>query len=251
MSRAVWHKCFETRHAHAAHWACPTSHYGPHRPVRGARRACRVHRGRLLEGDDDATARGVFDSLSGLAVEAVLLQAATGRPQEGGCGDVWGSTRPTCPTGGRGRGPCGALWRLASCGLCVDEDGRETEARVRVCALTEGLCEPRAAYSSDCSVELPLRPSARAAPPSGPKRLFVRLRAWEQKAGAEYHVNIMSMGMNRGKVCAPGGVLQRVQRQVACETLRESGASSGTEVACHEAASTGMDASVEHSVNGP
>ena len=126
-----------------------------------------------------------------------------------------------------------------------------TEARVCVCALTEGLCEPRAAYSSDCSVELPLRPSARAAPPSGPRRLFVRLRAWERKAGAEYHVNIMSMGMNRGNVCAPGGVLQRVQRQVACETLRESGASSGTEAACHETASTGTDASVEHSVNGP
>ena len=61
-----------------------------------------------------------------------------GRKRGGGGGEVWGSTRPTCPTGGRGRGPCGALWGLASCGLCVDEDGRETEARVydggsRVC----------------------------------------------------------------------------------------------------------------------
>ena len=34
------------------------------------------------------------------------------------------------------------------------------------------------AYSSDCSVELPLRPSARAAPPLGPSLLSRRLRAW-------------------------------------------------------------------------
>ena len=38
--------------------------------------------------------------------------------------------------------------------------------------------ERRAAYSSDCSMELPFRPSASAAPPSGPSRLFRRLRAW-------------------------------------------------------------------------
>ena len=34
------------------------------------------------------------------------------------------------------------------------------------------------AYSSDCSVELPLRPSARAAAPLGPSSLAPRLRAW-------------------------------------------------------------------------
>ena len=34
---------------------------------------------------------------------------------------------------------------------------------------------------SDCSVELPLRPSARAAPPLGPRWLDEMLRAWEQR----------------------------------------------------------------------
>ena len=48
-------------------------------------------------------------------------------------------------------------------------------------ANTQGLVRGRAAYSSDCSVELPLRPSARAAPPSGPRQLLHRLRAWEQR----------------------------------------------------------------------
>jgi hypothetical protein len=35
------------------------------------------------------------------------------------------------------------------------------------------------AYSRDCSVELPLRPSARAAAPSGPRLFRRRLRARE------------------------------------------------------------------------
>ena len=39
--------------------------------------------------------------------------------------------------------------------------------------------ESRAAYPSDCSVELPLRPSARAAAPLGPRLLLRRLRAEE------------------------------------------------------------------------
>ena len=40
--------------------------------------------------------------------------------------------------------------------------------------------ECRAAYFSDCNVVLPLSPSARAAPPSEPRLLFQRLRAWGQ-----------------------------------------------------------------------
>ena len=40
--------------------------------------------------------------------------------------------------------------------------------------------ERRAAYLSDCSVVLPLRPSARAASPSGPRPFDERLRAWER-----------------------------------------------------------------------
>ena len=38
--------------------------------------------------------------------------------------------------------------------------------------------ERQAAYLSDCSVELPLRTFAIAAPPSGPIRLHSRLRGW-------------------------------------------------------------------------
>ena len=41
--------------------------------------------------------------------------------------------------------------------------------------------ERRVAYSSDCSVELPLMPSARAAPPSGPRSFCWRLRARERR----------------------------------------------------------------------
>jgi len=37
-----------------------------------------AHRGRLLEGDADAAARGVFDGLLGLVVEVVGHQAVTG-----------------------------------------------------------------------------------------------------------------------------------------------------------------------------
>ena len=37
------------------------------------------------------------------------------------------------------------------------------------------------AYLSDCSVELPLRPSAIAAPPSGPRLLYSRLRGWDRR----------------------------------------------------------------------
>ena len=40
--------------------------------------------------------------------------------------------------------------------------------------------ECRAANFSDCNVVLPLSPSARAAPPSGPSLFPWRLRAWEQ-----------------------------------------------------------------------
>ena len=45
----------------------------------------------------------------------------------------------------------------------------------------ESRFERRVAYSSDRSVELPLMPSARAAPPSGPSRLPCRLRARERR----------------------------------------------------------------------
>ena len=48
-------------------------------------------------------------------------------------------------------------------------------------AHTRELVHRRAAYFSERSVELPLRPSARAAPPSGPRSLFRRLGARERR----------------------------------------------------------------------
>ena len=50
-----------------------------------------AHRGRLLEGNADAAARGVSDGLHGLFVEAIVLQAVTGRVAGGW--DGRGSTR--------------------------------------------------------------------------------------------------------------------------------------------------------------
>ena len=44
----------------------------------------------------------------------------------------------------------------------------------------KGGFERQSAYSSTSNVELPLIPSARAAPPSGPRSFSRRLRAWER-----------------------------------------------------------------------
>ena len=66
--------------------------------------------------------------------------------------------------------------------LRLQQRGGARMVRNQACqgALTQkqtlrGRFKPGAAYSSDCSVELPLRPSASAAPPSGPMRLSSRL----------------------------------------------------------------------------
>ena len=69
-------------------------------------------------------------------------------------------------------------------------------------ALTERLgsrFESQAAYLSDCSVEFPLRPSARAAPPLGPSLFQARLRARGNGGG-----RLVSMGIDR-KVSSRGG----------------------------------------------
>ena len=57
-----------------------------------------AHRGRLLEGDADAAARGVFDGLFGLVVEVVALQTVTGRSQGG---EMGAGTRATHPSDSR------------------------------------------------------------------------------------------------------------------------------------------------------
>ena len=64
------------------------------------------------------------------------------------------------------------------------QQGADTERR----ALGAQRFEGPAAYSSSCSEVLPLRPSARAAPPSGPRLLDEILRAWEQRRELR-HVN--------------------------------------------------------------
>ena len=64
--------------------------------------------------------------------------------------------------------------------------GAEAVLRVSMGADTKsehlgGWFERRAAYSSERSVVLAFRPSARAAPPWGPSLLERRLRAWERR----------------------------------------------------------------------
>ena len=54
-----------------------------------------AHRGRLLEGDADAAARGVFDGLFGLLVQGVALQAVTERSQGAEMGTGARATHPS------------------------------------------------------------------------------------------------------------------------------------------------------------
>ena len=54
-----------------------------------------AHRGRLLEGDADAAARGVSDGLLGLVVEVVVPQAVAERSQGGEVGSGARATHPS------------------------------------------------------------------------------------------------------------------------------------------------------------
>ena len=54
-----------------------------------------AHRGRLLEGDADAAAGGVFDGLPELVVEVVSPQAVTGKSQGGEMGAGARATHPS------------------------------------------------------------------------------------------------------------------------------------------------------------
>ena len=69
----------------------------------------------------------------------------------------------------------------------------------------ESWFEGQAAYLSDCSVELPLRPSARAAPPSGPSSLSSRLRGW----GLEVSGEPCQWALTRKRTLLGGGALER------------------------------------------
>ena len=59
------------------------------------------------------------------------------------------------------------------------------------------------AYLSDCSVELPLRPSAIAAPPSGPSWLCSRLRGVGSEMGGEPCQWALTEMRTLGRVGAP------------------------------------------------
>ena len=100
-----------------------------------------AHRGHLLECDADAAARGVSDGLLVHISEAIFNQAVS--EEQSGYGERAGVSM-----------------------------GIDTKIG--------GWFELQAAYLSDCSVVLPLRPSARAAPPLGPRLFHERLRAWER-----------------------------------------------------------------------
>ena len=76
-----------------------------------------AYRGRLLEGDADAAARGVYDGLFGLVVEAVTPQAVARRSQGAEMGAGARATKPsdrrTWPRSTRRRmqGGIGWMWR--------------------------------------------------------------------------------------------------------------------------------------------
>ena len=99
-----------------------------------------AHRGRLLEGDADAAARGVFDGLLGLVAQVVALQAVTGRSQGA---EMGAGARATHPTGGGDRGPRGARWRAASRGWGEGEGCVCVRLRARAgrfCRAKQGMC---------------------------------------------------------------------------------------------------------------
>jgi len=146
------------------------------------------------------------DTLGGVAAEAVNAEAAElvlGQAAKAKRGVSMGADRKA-NTKARVRGPCGllegsqrgvALEALGESGgsLGAEEVAVQTASTgAEGCqgALTQkrtlrSWFERRVAYLSDCSVELPLRPSAIAAPPSGPRWLCLRLRGVGSEMGGE------------------------------------------------------------------
>ena len=82
-----------------------------------------AHRGRLLEGDADAAARRVFDSLSGLVVQVVVLQSVAGRSQgaemSAGARATHPSDRRTWPRSMRRTTQGGIVWMWRNGEGCV------------------------------------------------------------------------------------------------------------------------------------
>jgi len=113
-----------------------------------------------------------------------------------------------------------------------------------------GWFELQAAYSSDCSVVLPLRPSARAAPPLGPRLFNERLRAWERVRVLRVSMGADRKAKTREPIRAPSGLLQRRQRRVTLEALRKSSSSFRTEFVIGKTASMRERGRMLSSVNG-
>jgi hypothetical protein len=119
-----------------------------------------ARRGRLLEGDADAAASGVFDGLLGLVVEVVVLQAVTGKSQGAEMGAGARATHPsdrrTCPRSTRrtmegsiawmGKGK-GRVRLRASAGSSVDQRrnvfGKGPRKECVWKGTKEGMCSER------------------------------------------------------------------------------------------------------------
>ena len=109
--------------------------------------------------------------------------------------------------------------------------GADTKANTREAS----WFERQAAYSSDCSVMLPLRPSARAAPPWGPRWLYERLRAWERRWGAE-----CQWALTRKQTLWGGSALEVGDLRLL-EDGSERGCALGSNAVVSETASEGQD----------
>ena len=175
-----------------------------------------AHRGRLLEGDADAAARGVFDGLFGLVVEVVVLQAVSGRSRGG---EMGAGARATHPSDRRTwprrtmEGGIAWMWR----------NGKRERVRVCVCErVRKGFCGPSkgpCVRKGTCSLS----------DTEGKAKVFAFV-----SMGADTKAN------TRELVREAGSLLEQLQRRVAVEALSESGASLGAEAGVAQTASRGV-----------
>ena len=100
--------------------------------------------------------------------------------------------------------------------------------------------ERHAADSSDCSVELPLRPSARAAAPLGPRWLLCRLRAERSVAGGEE----CQWALTQKRTLWGGGALQLLDLRLLEDCGKRRGAL-GSDIILRDAVSEGQDGNGE------
>ena len=123
----------------------------------------------------------------------------------------------------------------------ADEGGgaKMVREQTRQWALTEKRFSGVAAHLRSV-ISVSFRTAASAVAPSAPMPLPKRLRPRGMGNGERVGV---SMGADtqantRELVRSPGGLLQRAQRRVTLEALRESGSSFGTEIVARDTART-------------